>query len=470
MGRTRARRMSAVVAGLMVAALLSPAIPSAAATNVCAQDTIPAEVLPEQVSLDDCDMLGTTITSEGLRLDVPPPGQGRSIHGLTARGEVSLEISTSRDGVVAIETNEVHGDESHEPSATAPAPYSATQTSPYPAGGDDFSAAAPLVVPNSFMPTTGQTFNVADATTQPDEPAPGCDASAAGSLWYRIQRPGTLRRIKLRADVPLAVYRGTTLGALQRVACVPAGSAEKRLTLAPTGVHYVQLAVTQADVALGRMATHVWLLNGEMRPDGAPPCDARVHQLVESIAPRKPLKWRFKAGSTPPSLTRTQALRGIKRGMAVITGAKNDCGMADTVGARQTYLGRTRKGPSLCNGRGTDGVSSVSFGPAEQYGMLGLACSAWMTSSTGKRHTIESDMRFTSTVPWTMRPDAPGCRLNVDIDLVGVAAHEAGHVFGLDHALGTKALNQTMSVSQGSCNAAFRTLGRGDVVALRKLY
>ena len=459
----RTRMVSAVLAGVLLAGLLSAAVPSAAATHICARDVVAAEALPAEVSPATCDLRGATITSDGLRLQVPPRGQGRSIVGLTTTGEVALQVSTSADGVVAIATGELHADD------PAPAPYTAAQVSDVVAGSDSFAGAPELAVASSFMPTTGQTFDLGQLTLQPDEPVAGCDSSAVGSLWYRLGRPGTLRRIKLRADVPLALYRGTSLAGLQRAACIPALAPERRVTLASTGTYYLQAAVTQADLTAGKFAAHVWLSNGEMRPDGTPPCDSRAYKLVEDMAPRKPFKWRFHAASTPPSLTRTQALRGIKQGMGIIANARNDCGLADTVSARHAYLGTTSKPASLCLGRGTDGVNSVSFGSAP-VGMLGFACSAWSITATGKRHTVESDMRLTKAIEWTMRPDAPSCRQNVDIDLVGVVAHETGHVFGLDHAEGVKGLNQTMSPSSGACNGAARTLGRGDVVALRKLY
>lgn len=463
MGRTRARAASAVVAGMMFTGVLSAAVPTAAAVDICRQDTVAAAALPSPVSLDHCDLSAATITSDGLRVDVPPPGQGRSVVGLTADGEVSLEVSTSPAGVVTVDAHsEV------EPPA-AQGTYRAAQTQQYAAGADAFAAAASLAVPTSFMPTGGQSFELANATREPGESAPGCDATAIGSLWYRIDRPGTLRRIKLRADVPIALYRGSDMASLQRVVCIPANTPEKRVTIAPTGAHYVQLAVTQADVTAGKFAAHVWLLNGEMRPDGTPPCDSREHLIVPQMAPRKPLKWRFHAASTPPSISKTQALSGIKQGFRILTGSKNDCGLADAVSASHEYLGTTRKPASLCVGRGADSVNSVSFGPAP-IGMLGLACSAWTISGTGKRVTVESDMRLTQGISWTLQPDAPTCRQNVDIDLVGVVAHEAGHVFGLDHAEGVKGLNQTMSPSSTACNGASRTLGRGDVIALRKLY
>jgi hypothetical protein len=456
----RTRVISGLVAGLLLAGLPA-AMPLAAAPDVCAQDVIDAAALPAEVSLDDCDLEGATITSAGLRVDVPPPGQGRTISGLTTTGEVSLEVATSDEGVVTIATAALNA----APTEPEDAPFTAAQGTSNPSGADNFADATALRVPSSFMPTVGQDSPYGGATLEPGEPTAGCGTAVTGSLWYRVERPGTLQRVKLRSNVPVAVYRGTDLGSLVRVACVPAGDAERRLTLAPKVAHYLQLGVP-AD-APPYLIT--WLLNGEMRPDGPPPCDVRAHKLVEGATARKPLRWHFHAASTPPSLTKRQALRGIKMGMGIITNSTNDCGMPDRVSARHRYLGTTTKRASLCVGRGADGVNSVSFGPAP-YGMLGLACSAWTVTSTGKRNVVESDIRLTSGVSWTMRPDAPNCQTNADMDLVGVVAHEAGHVFGLDHAEGVKGLNQTMSPSSSACNGAARTLGRGDVVALRKLY
>lgn len=318
MRRTRTRAMSALLAALLLVGLVPAAVPSAAAGSVCGRDAVHADALIDDVSLADCDVLGTTLMFQGLRVDVPGPGEGRSVHALTTGGELSLEVTTSRDGIVAVDTHAAVADED------------------------------------------------------------------------------------------------------------------------------------------------------EMRPDAAPPCSSKAYKLVENMEPRQRLEWRFDGSSTPDSLTPRQALRAIKQGMGIITGSRNDCGLPDRVSAQHRYLGRTKKPASLCVGKGTDGVNSVSFDVAEYPGMLGLACASWTIEQDGSKNTTESDIRLTSTVPWTVRPDAPSCQLQVD--LVGVAAHEVGHVFGLDHPVSPDSLNQTMSASQGGCNGSFRTLGRGDVIGLRKLY
>lgn len=449
--------------GLMVAGLLPAVIPSAAAApDYCSNDTVDAADLPEQVSLDDCDLVGRTVTAAGLRLTVPPPGEGRSIVAVSADGEVSFELSTSAEGIVDIAVDEIGGDDhAHEGSdADVRAAANLTPVS----GGDNFADATPMAISRSFEPQVGLSSELDRATVEPGEPTPGCDTSAVGSQWYRIQRSDSWRRIKLRTDAPAAVYRGSELTALRRVACLRASPQEKLITMARTGAYYVQVAVTPQHQFTPALV--LWLRNGEMRPDGAPPCDVKAHKLVDDITARKALRWRFNAASTPPALTRKQAARGVKRGMNIIMKSKNDCGLKDTVSARHKFLGRTKKSASLCTGR-ADGVNTVAFGPAP-FGMLGLACSAWTINGRGKRVIFESDMRLTSGVTWTMKPDNPGCSNAVDI--VGVVAHEAGHIFGLDHTGGVKGLNQTMAPSGSACNGAARTLGKGDVRGLRRLY
>lgn len=458
MGRKRGRMMAGVLAVALAVGL--GVLPSAASPQWCAGETVFAELLPGDVSPAVCDLAGRTVEAHGLRVAVPPPGEGRSLHGLTTDGEIAVQVRTAADGTVQVDVNQLE-------SSDAEAVQAPRAAAAYQAGGDNFAGAARLAIPNTYMPNVGQTFQPVQSTLESNEPAPGCDASAVGSVWYRIERLGSLRRIKLRADVPLALYRGTSLGGLQRAACIEAWQQEKLVTLAPTGTYYLQAAVTAADAAANKMAVHVWLTNAEQRPEGTPPCDSRAFKLFPDMAPRKPLKWRFNAASTHPSLTRAQALSGIKQGMAVVTGSKNDCGMADTVNARHEYLGTTRKPASMCVQKGSDGVSAVAFGKLP-VGMLGLACTAWTASPTGKLLAFESDIQLSNLVGWGTRPDDPGCRDQVDV--VAVTAHEAAHAFGLDHALGAEGLNQTMSTSTSSCNGAGRTLGRGDVLALRKRY
>ena len=55
-------------------------------------------------------------------------------------------------------------------------------------------------------------------------------------------------------------------------------------------------------------------------------------------------------------------------------------------------------------------------------------------------------------------------------DLQGVLTHEGGHAFGLAHVSESSHPALTLSGAIGACDSSARTLGLGDVRALRQLY
>ena len=452
------RAVTAGMTSLILAALPFTAAVSAGAVGYCAPSgALAATDLPDEVARDDCDLVGRTVTFHGVSSAVPEPGRGLSKIAVTRGNEVALTVWTSHDGVVTIDADV---DEVAEP-APASRPLDAFVAAAAPAN-DGFAAATELAVPRSFLGAEGIEFEVSELTLEPGEPT-ACEPAATGSVWYRVARPPTLQRIRLQNDfTAAAVYSGSALGNLKRLACLPARGGAGLVTLPPSGDIFVQSLVRSES-----FVSAVYLFSGEMHPDAPLPCETRAHAVADDATARPPLKWRFNAADRPASLTTAQTLRGIKRGINVITESRNDCGMADRVSAKAEYLGRTRKRATLCSQGRLDGANTVAFGPAPT-GMLGMACSAWSIGPDGTQNVGESDIRLTQGEAWTMTPDAPTCA-NAS-DLVGVVAHEAGHVFGLGHAGGTDGLNQTMAPSASGCNGAGRTLGRGDVVALRKLY
>ncbi|GLF95167.1 matrixin family metalloprotease [Streptomyces yaizuensis] len=79
----------------------------------------------------------------------------------------------------------------------------------------------------------------------------------------------------------------------------------------------------------------------------------------------------------------------------------------------------------------------------------------------------EADVRYnTADSLFTDRPTG-SCRNRYDIRSVGT--HEAGHVFGLGH-VGAGHENLTMYTNSFLCTTKARTLGKGDVLALRSIY
>lgn len=171
--------------------------------------------------------------------------------------------------------------------------------------------------------------------------------------------------------------------------------------------------------------------------------------------------WWFNAGSTPSYLGQRAALGAIRRGTAAITQSRNNCGMADRVSARAMYQGRTSRGVNIgrnASCRRGDGRNVSGFGTLP-HGILALTCT-WFSGG----RAVESDVRFNKRHSWYVRRPA-NCRGRHDLE--GVTAHERGHTFGLGHVNSRTA---TMRPSITACSNFARTLGRGDVLGLRRLY
>lgn len=560
------RRTIGLVLVLLTGGGLLAATPVAAAQpGYCRDRVIDARTLPERVSLKTCDIVGRTIVAGDLRMNVPPPGKGRSIHALETDGETALTVRTTPDGHVEVTTEEETrvvtstlaasndafasatlvetptsydwsqdgttvdatveardgtADEMCETPADqvpdrsvwyryqakhsgvvnvvlanvnpvgaaikaqvfqssylwpvrcttepvyvnkgsvyfvrvatrgAPASFRLRWYPPRPAT-DSFGKA-----PYEVVPSYTRTAKMTGATMQSGEPTPSCKTTWTGTVWQKVNA-GTLRRLDVNTSgQPAAVYQGSTLTGLKQIACV--GGWGKLVVLPTTGPFYIQQWTKP-----GTDEADLYVSSGEPYPDSPPPCSDRAYYLMD-VGPRQTFRWRYNGDNAPSSIA-TSALAAFKQGIGVITKSTNDCGLGDQVSAAAEYLGRTSRTATLCTQRVADGVNAVDFGPAVSPGVLGLACSEQKSTDNITWRITETDMRFTKAEPWTLKPDAANC--SWAYDLVGVAAHEAGHTFGLDHPYGVG--NLTMGAYSSACTGAFRTLGRGDVLGLRALY
>ncbi|MFJ8863410.1 matrixin family metalloprotease [Streptomyces sp. NPDC102451] len=180
-------------------------------------------------------------------------------------------------------------------------------------------------------------------------------------------------------------------------------------------------------------------------------------------------QWYIGDGGMPGALSRTDAKWAFWDAIDNITGSYNNCGYADQVGAKHNYLGTTSReadinSSSQCTSR--DGVSTWDAGNLKS-GTVATTCS-WTFPMPGvKNDLLEADVRYNTTdYDFTNKPTST-CSNKYDIRSVGT--HEAGHVFGLGH-VGSGHQNLTMYTNSFTCTTKARTLGKGDVLALRSIY
>jgi hypothetical protein len=176
------------------------------------------------------------------------------------------------------------------------------------------------------------------------------------------------------------------------------------------------------------------------------------------------LDWRFRISSTPTGLNRQAVLNVLKQSFRNIVDSRNDCGMADQVGATQTYLGTTSRKPGVsadgaCTGQ--DGHNVVGFGRLNG-GFSGYTCIWWVGDEI-----VEADIRLDKLTPWALTEKS----CNGELMLEGLMTHEVGHAYGLGHVGEANHGRLTMSTFiDRLCDNQEAVLGRGDVLGLRALY
>jgi hypothetical protein len=177
--------------------------------------------------------------------------------------------------------------------------------------------------------------------------------------------------------------------------------------------------------------------------------------------------WRIKTNSIPNELTKKQATGGLKTSVKNITGANNDCGMADQVSAKASYKGSTTSSSDVTAGLQCNAQPNMKnvteFGPINTDGVLAATC----TYSTGAGGDIgAASVRINTGYKWWV---SGGC--TSAIGLKATMTHEYGHAFGMGHVDEANHGNLTMSTNINSdCSNFEASLGRGDVLGLNGLY
>ncbi|MFD5703696.1 matrixin family metalloprotease [Streptomyces lasiicapitis] len=178
--------------------------------------------------------------------------------------------------------------------------------------------------------------------------------------------------------------------------------------------------------------------------------------------------WYIGDGGMPGGLTRTQAMWAFQGSINSVTNPTS-CGYNDPVKAKEDYKGRTTYETDISSSGNCTDRDKKSTWDAGNLASSTLAVSCtWTAQRPGPDDVRESDVRFnTHDHGFTNNPTS-NCHSQFDIRSIG--AHEAGHVFGLDHVTGGRHANLTMTPGSGPCETHHRTLGKGDIIGMRDLY
>lgn len=175
--------------------------------------------------------------------------------------------------------------------------------------------------------------------------------------------------------------------------------------------------------------------------------------------------WYLNTRSIPSHLSKRDVVGALKRAINTLKGSGNNCGLPDRVDIRHSYGGKTRGSASMCRGK-VDDQSVVQF--TREISTSGRNCTSL---SSGRKYASDSDIWLDSkgltTDPLVNRCDDGGTEAIHDLE--GVILHELMHAAGVDHVPGPGSL-LTMNEGQANCSSTQRTLGLGDVLALRRLY
>lgn len=171
------------------------------------------------------------------------------------------------------------------------------------------------------------------------------------------------------------------------------------------------------------------------------------------------LTWRPNPNTLKPANLSVAAARaGMKAGFDIILTSRNDCGLPDVMGFTETV--GSDSSTDQCEAFQGDEISSVGFSNLASN-VYAVECG--VLNSNGIR--IESDIEYNSVDFNFVNTITSNCQHSVH--LPSIAAHETGHMYGLQHVSVT---SQTMHGGSTRCSTYKSTLGNGDHRILDERY
>lgn len=175
------------------------------------------------------------------------------------------------------------------------------------------------------------------------------------------------------------------------------------------------------------------------------------------------MRWMYNPSGAPVS-GHESAISGAA---TVVSRAQNACGIAvPALRSSHIYEGSytDARMPNItsqasCN-VASDWRSRVGWGTLPSN-TLAYACT-WFNLKVGVQQ--EADIKFNPRISWNTASTCTGSRY----DLRGVAVHEFGHAFGLNHV--SESTDQTMGDKSAYCDTFMRKLQRGDTLGMINRY
>jgi len=215
-------------------------------------------------------------------------------------------------------------------------------------------------------------------------------------------------------------------------------------------------------------------------PVAPPPAAAGVANTARCTDPtgtwmgmrwQTPVQWHVNTDTVPAYLGgKAAVVRTLRAAADNVMDTHNDCGLPGDLAMREIYAGATPRhaGVSADGGCGNqDGQNTVSFGTLKA-GLLAVTC-VWWVGPNGTGRSVEADILIDDSAGLFYVGDTPaGC--DGRWDLQGTLTHEFGHVFGLGHVPYAQHSQLTMSDGLPDCSSAYRGLGLGDYLMLKREY
>lgn len=195
------------------------------------------------------------------------------------------------------------------------------------------------------------------------------------------------------------------------------------------------------------------------------PCATTAYEIFGFRATANPV-WRYNGAGAPAKVAATAAA-SLVAGANDMASGRNSCGATANPAIAHQYAGTTASTPDMtpttCTTLDTDNV--IGWGTLSTA--LATTC-VWTHLEPGLDRMGGADVMFSVDTKWTTT--TLPC-VNA-YDLESVAAHEWGHVFGLNHVPeALKTSTQTMSETIDlPCDDSQRTLGTGDLAGMVHLY